>query len=293
MGDNLLPQHFDHRRTFRDNRYVYPVLSRRSHGLSVGVNLNPDKICNFDCIYCQVDRRTDSELRFVEMDRLVDEVEWILDWIVSGQIYKEPGFASVPDHLRRLNDIAFSGDGEPTTFRNFDEIVTRVAEVKASRNLDETRMVLITNASMFHREVVRRGLDILDQNNGEIWAKLDAGTSEYYHLVDRTPIPFQQVLDNIASASQVRPLVIQSLFLEVDGVGPSDDEVAEYCKRLNEFVSSGGQIRLVQVYTVARRPAESYVGPLSDSSVDRIGEEVRSATSLDCECFYGGSIPAE
>lgn len=293
MSDNLLPQHFDHRRSFRDNRYVYPVLSRRSHGLSVGVNLNPDKICNFDCIYCQVDRRTDSDLRFVEMSRLVDEVEWILDWINSGRIFDEPGFSSVPDHLRRLNDIAFSGDGEPTTFRNFDEIVERVAEVKSSRKLDETRIVLITNASMFHRDVVQRGLEVLDQNNGEIWAKLDAGTSEYYQIVDRTPIPFQQVLDNITAASQVRPVVIQSLFLEIDGVGPTDVEIGEYCQRLNEFVRSGGQIRLVQVYTVARRPAESYVGPLSNLAVDRIGEAVRLATGLSCECFYGGSVPSE
>ena len=50
-------------------------------------------------------------------------------------------------------------------------------------------MVLITNASMFHREHVQRGLAILDENNGEIWAKLEAGTEEYYKLVDRTTIP--------------------------------------------------------------------------------------------------------
>ena len=58
--------HTQHQRSFEWNRFVYPVLSRRSKGLSVGVNLNPDKICNFDCIYCQVDRRTESEVRFVE-----------------------------------------------------------------------------------------------------------------------------------------------------------------------------------------------------------------------------------
>ncbi len=48
----------DHRRTFRENLYVYAVVSRRSKGISIGINLNPDKICNFDCIYCQVDRKT-------------------------------------------------------------------------------------------------------------------------------------------------------------------------------------------------------------------------------------------
>ena len=57
----MLPLHTQHERRFEANRFVYPVLSRRSKGLSLGVNLNPDKVCNFDCIYCQVDRTTTSE----------------------------------------------------------------------------------------------------------------------------------------------------------------------------------------------------------------------------------------
>jgi sulfatase maturation enzyme AslB (radical SAM superfamily) len=48
----------DHSRAHANYLYVYPVISRRSRGLSIGVNLNPDKVCNFDCIYCEVDRRT-------------------------------------------------------------------------------------------------------------------------------------------------------------------------------------------------------------------------------------------
>ena len=141
----------------------------------------------------------------------------------------------MPPHLRRLNDIAFSGDGEPTTYKNFDEIIEQCAAVKRDAELrsaecgvrSETsdsalpiphsplKMVLITNASMFHRPHVQRGLEILDENNGEIWAKLEAGTDEYYHLIERTPIPFRQILDNITAAARVRPLVIQSLFMRV------------------------------------------------------------------------------
>ncbi len=81
-------------------------------------------------------------------------------------------------------------------------------------------MVLITNASMFHRPHVERGLAILDANQGEIWAKLEAGTDAYYQLVERTPIPFRQILDNITAAARVRPLVIQSLFMRIHGEPP-------------------------------------------------------------------------
>ena len=73
-GLKVLSPHTDHPRLFQGNKFVYPVLSRRSRGISVGVNLNPDKVCNFDCIYCQVDRRSEAETRFVATDRLLGEL---------------------------------------------------------------------------------------------------------------------------------------------------------------------------------------------------------------------------
>ena len=97
-------------------------------GISVGVNLNPDKVCNFDCIYCQVDR-TRAERDAVRRDRRRCWPSWTqtLDLVASGELYETDKFRDVAGELRRLNDIAFSGDGEPTTFRNFDEIIEHVA----------------------------------------------------------------------------------------------------------------------------------------------------------------------
>jgi wyosine [tRNA(Phe)-imidazoG37] synthetase (radical SAM superfamily) len=279
-----------HPRLFEGSRFVYPVLSRRSGGISLGVNLNPDKICNFDCIYCQVDRTRQSETTFVETDALLEELDRSLRLITSGEIYQTERFRHTPPHLRRLNDIAFSGDGEPTTYRNFDQIIAACAEVKRRHGLDHVKLVLITNASMFHREHVRRGLEILDANQGEIWAKLDAGTEEYYQLIDRTPIPFRQILENITAAARVRPIVIQALFMRVHGQPPSEAEQSAFCDRLNEIVAAGGRIQLVQVYTVARQPAESFVAPLSDGEVDALADLVRRRTGLPATAFYGATL---
>ena len=309
--------HSDHARLFDHNRFVYPVLSRRSGGISIGVNLNPDKICNFDCIYCQVDRTRQSETQFIEIDTLLEELRTTLDHVASGAIYETDKFRNVPLKLRRLNDIAFSGDGEPTTYKNFDEIIERCAAVKReveAASLEcgvrkteggiskltsppsalpllhfTLKMVLITNASMFHRPHVRHGLDILDRNNGEIWAKLEAGTDDYYHLIERTPIPFRQILDNITAAARVRPLVIQSLFMRVKGEPPSSAELEAFCDRLNEITAAGGQLKLVQIYTIARRPAESYVAPLADAEVDNIVDLVKNRTSVKALAFYGSA----
>lgn len=281
-----------HERSFESNRFVYPVLSRRSGGLSIGVNLNPDKVCNFDCIYCQVDRTTQSETRFVEVDALLAELDEMLALATSGEIWQTEKFRDTPGHLRRLNDIAFSGDGEPTTYKNFDEIIGRCAQLKRQHGQGELKMVLITNASMFHRPHVQRGLEILDANGGEIWAKLEAGTDAYYQLVERTPIPFRQILDNITAAARIRPLVIQALFMRIAGEPPPPEELSAFCDRLNEITAAGGKLKLVQIYTVARRPAESFVEPLGDDEVDAIVELVTRRTGLAAQGYYGAKSPS-
>ncbi len=289
MADQRLALYSEHGRTYHENKFVYPVLSRRSGGISIGVNLNPDKVCNFDCIYCQVDRRSEAETQFVETDRLLAELDAMFQFVSSGEIYKDAKFADVPAALRRLNDVAFSGDGEPTTYKNFDEIISAAAGLKEKHGLADVKMVLITNATMFHRPAVERGLAILDAHNGEVWAKLESGTDEYYQLVERTKIPFQRVLDNIAAAAKKRPLVIQSMFMRINGNPPPVAEIAAFCDRLNEIVQAGGKIKLVQIYTVARVPAESFVAALTDAEVDQIVSTVQARTGLAAEPFYGKS----
>jgi len=279
--------HRDHRRTFHENLYVYAVVSRRSKGVSIGINLNPDKVCNFDCIYCQVDRTTPAVVRKVDMNRLRDELDDMLNLVVSGKLFEMERFRETPASLRRLNDIAFSGDGEPTTFPEFFEAVQIAAELKGEWDLPEVKVVLITNASMFHKPRVQEALALLTSNKGEIWAKLEAGTETYYQQVDRTTIPFQRILDNITAEAQRAPLVIQAMFLRMHDQLPPEVELQAFCDRLNEIVKAGGQIKLVQVYTVARVPAETYVSPLSRMEVDQIVDMVQRRTKLPAEGFYG------
>jgi wyosine [tRNA(Phe)-imidazoG37] synthetase (radical SAM superfamily) len=277
----------DHRRDFAANRYVYAVVSRRSKGVSVGVNLNPDKVCNFDCVYCQVDRTTPGFDKDVDVGALGREIGAMLDLITSRALFQHERFRHTPPQLRRLNDIAFSGDGEPTTCPEFLEAVEVAAAAKEARGLDHIKLVLITNATQLQRPRVKEALDVMAANNGEIWAKLDAGTDEYYHRIERTTIPFVRVLANITGAARARPLVIQAMFLRLDGEPPSEAEREAFCARLNEITSAGGRIMRVQVYTVARKPAEANVTALADVEVDAIADLVRRRTGLQAEAYYG------
>jgi len=145
---------------------------------------------------------------------------------------------------------------------------------------------LITNATLFHKPRVRRALEILDANNGEIWAKLDAGTEDYYRQVDRSAVPWRRVLENLREAARARPIVIQSLFLRMHGLPKPPEELAAYCCRLHEIASAGGRIKLVQLHTIARTPAEPWVAPLAYAEVDAFAAEIREQTGLPVAVYY-------
>jgi wyosine [tRNA(Phe)-imidazoG37] synthetase (radical SAM superfamily) len=209
--------------------------------------------------------------------------------VQTGQLFQIERFRATPPHLRRLNDIAFSGDGEPTTCPEFLDAVHAVAGVRVQRGLNDVKLVLITNATQLHRPNVHEALILLGANNGEVWAKLDAGSEEYYHRIERTTIPLRRVLDNITAEARARSLVIQSMFLRLDGEPPTAAEQEAICDRLREIVAAGGRINLVQVYTVARTPAEANVTALSPGEIDALAQKVRDRTGLVAEAYYGSS----
>ena len=288
MADALTHAITSHPRVFEQNRYVYPVISRRSRGLSVGVNLNPDKICNFDCIYCQVDRTVAPQYRNVDLALLETELRHLIEDAQSGVLFNHPNFKDIPDHLKRINDIAFSGDGEPTTYPQFGDVVQLAAEIKSDLNLPDVKIIVITNATRFHRPNVLQALETMHQHNGEIWAKLDAGTAEYYNLVERTKVDFNTVIENLHTAAQRWPVVIQSLFMKIHNESPTSQEIDAYCNILEDIQQKGGALKGIQIYTVARRPAEPYVAPLTNEEVDHIATRVKEALNhVPVDVYYG------
>ncbi len=120
----------------------------------------------------------------------------------------------------------------------------------------------------------------MDADGGEIWAKLDAGTEAYYRRVARSNVSFSRILDNLREAAAARPIVVQSLFVRIRKQPPPLPEQEAYCQRLNQIVAGGGHIKLVQIHTLARPPAESWVTALSDEQLGTLGELVRRRTGL-------------
>lgn len=276
-----------HDRNWGGNRYVYAVVSRRSGGISIGINLNPGKGCNFNCIYCQVDRISPPAVRKVDLGIVEQELYRLLESERNGELYETSPSDLMAVGFRGIRDIAFSGDGEPTTFAGFEEAVSIAANARRHFGLEKAKLVLITDAAYLARPSVRSALQLLHTNNGEVWAKLDAGTDAYYQMVNRPNVPLRKVLDNILDAARNHPLVIQTLWMRIRGQIPPDSEIDAYCRRLNELLQNGAQLKALQLYTIARDPAESYVGPLSDAELDHIAATVREAVAAPVQTYYG------
>jgi len=290
--NELIKAHMNHPRLWRDFDYCYPVISRRAKGVSLGVNLNPDRICNFDCVYCEVDRVNPPKRKDVDLDQLEQEMAFLLDLTVSGELFATPPFDGSASHHRRLNDIAFSGDGEPTTSRVFAECVTRLARLKSDRGLNDVKLVLITDSSRLQAPDVIRGLEVLMANHGEIWAKLDAGTEAYYREINRSKVSFTRILENLSATAKRWPITIQTLFLEWNGQCVSDGELEAYLECLRAIREAGGHLQALQLYTIARSTPEAAALPLKASILDGLANKVRKALpDLAVETYYGPDQP--
>ena len=205
----------------------------------------------------------------------------------DGTLFESEPFVHVPASWRRLNDIAFSGEGEPTTCPRFEEAVNAIWQIREEAELESVKLVLITNATSLNRPQVQRGIQQMQAGAHEIWAKLDAGTNASYLAINRAHVPYARILKNITQTACWCPLIIQSLFLRRCGKPPDDNEILAYSARLNEVQAGGGKILNVQLYTLARPAPATWASALSDNELNRIAAMVSKWTGLTCEVFYG------
>lgn len=266
------------------NRHVYAVISQRARGLSIGVNLNPDQRCSFDCAYCEVDRDTPGRKRNVDVKAMATELERLLTLHHAGRLGELDWFRNLPPELLELKEVALSGDGEPTLCPNFDEVVREVLYLRSRRKVPFFKTVLITNGTGLDSSHVAAGLDLLCQQD-EVWIKLDAGTQEYFEKVNRSTVPLWRILANILAVSKKRPVIIQSLFPLLNGQEPPGEEIEQYVRRLQELKAAGAQVSMVQVYSAHRPSHRPNCEHLALQSLSRIAQQVRKVAGFRAEVF--------
>ncbi len=262
--------HEMHERGARGGRYVYAARSRRAGGISVGINLDPQATCNFGCVYCEVIPRAGSVGKGGRPP--IDPAE------VARELGEELGRWPAPGPgVDTVRDIAFAGDGEPSTFPGFFRLAGLLLDARDARGFASVPLVLITNGSGLGRPEMVAAHDLFAARGGTFWIKLDAGTEGWYREICRTEVPFDRVLDNLRAAARRHPVVVQSMFLSWHGREPTKGEVAAWTGRLGDVVAAGGRLALVQVYTVARATAEPGAGALAAGVLEGIAAAARAA----------------
>lgn len=275
---------FGRPRDFLNNHFVYLVISSRARGLSLGINVNPDKYCNFDCVYCEVDRRLPSSAAKMDVELMAAELRRTIAFVQQGRLRELPAFHNLPDELLQLRHVALSGDGEPTLAPNFDEVVQAAIGVRALGGFPFFKVVLITNGSGLDQPAVQAGLDHFT-NSDEVWIKLDGGTQEFLNKVNQPKITLEKCLANILFLARQRPVVIQSMFAMCNGEEPSYSDVRQYAGRLKELRRGGAQISMVQVYSATRPSSHSDCSHLPLKTLSFIAQTVRNVAGLKAEVF--------
>lgn len=239
----------DHDRDSAGLRYVYPVVSRRAGGVSVGINLNPNNACNWRCVYCQVPGLVAGAAPPIDVARLEQELGDFLGELLHGDFMER----QVPEGARVLKDVAFSGNGEPTSSRQFAECVAAVGRVLAREGLaGRIPVVLITNGSLVREAHVQAGLEALREIGGVVWFKLDSATDAGMRALNDAKIGPEKVRANLEACARTCPTWLQTIALAFDGKAPSEAEVEAYLALVRSLVEGRVPVRGVLLYGLAR-----------------------------------------
>ena len=240
--------------------YVYPVVSRRAGGVSLGVNLNPNNACNWRCIYCQVPDLKRGGPPPIDLAQLEAELRRMLDAIVHGDFLT----SQVPEAARRLNDVALSGNGEPTSAPEFPAVVQLIGRVLADFGLlGGIKLVLISNGSLAGKARVQAGLKAMAGLNGEVWFKFDRATRAGLRLVNDTECDPERHYRRLKKVAGLCPTWVQTCMFALDGEPPAAAEVDAWLALLARAVAEAVPLRGVLLYGLARPSLQAEADRLS------------------------------
>ncbi len=273
----------NHDRDLAGLTYVYAVLSRRAGGVSVGINLNPNNACNWHCAYCQVPGLVRGKAPDIDLALLERELRGFLADLVHGDWMRR----FVPDEGRVISDIAFSGNGEPTSAAVFPEAVELVLRLRGEFGLDggldgagiegvAVPVRLITNGSLMAQARVQQGVGRLGEGGGEVWFKVDAGEAAAIERINGVNLAPEAIVRNLACCASLCPTWVQTCMFRWDGVAPARAEIDAYL----EVLAQAGVERLqgVLLYGIARpsmQPEAPRLAPLSIDELEAIALRIK------------------
>lgn len=266
----------DHSRDSAGLTYVYPVISRRAGGVSIGINLNPNNACNWRCVYCQVPDLKRGSASQIDLNKLESELRSFLHELVDGDFMQK----HVPPEVRKIHDIAISGNGEPTSAKEFEQVIELIGSILKDFNaLKDLKLVLITNGSLIHRQSVQAGLKRMAQLNGEVWFKFDRALAEERLRTNNTRISLKKIHHHLQIATSLCPTWLQTCVFQINGKPPSEEETNAYLKFISTLKDEGLPLKGVLLYGIARpslQPEAPQLSQVNESWLIAHGEKIKA-----------------
>jgi len=266
----------NHRSDILGLTYVYPVISRRMGGLSIGINFNTNNACNWRCLYCQVPDLKIGAAPDMDFKLLEDELRFFLEDVLSGDFYDR---FQVDEDKRVIKDIAIAGNGEPTSLKEFARAVELIGKIATEAGIfPNSNYVLITNGSLIHQARVQAGLKILKSYGGEVWFKLDSATEEGRALINNSGQSCKASVKNLMLSATLCTTKLQTCLIDYDKQGLTDKERLAYLNLLRSIKQSGCNLQRVMLYTIARpslQPEAMRIAPLSAETLNAFADDIR------------------
>lgn len=262
----------DHNRDVVGLKYVYPVISRRAGGVSIGINLNVNNACNWRCIYCNVPDLSRGNPPPIELDVLEKELRGFLDEVLNGDFMQR----HVDEGDRQLKDIAFSGNGEPTSAKEFPQVIALVEQILRDFNLlGSIKVRLITNGSLMDKPIVIEAVKHLAKCNGEVWFKVDAGSKQGIARINDVTLNPESHIQRLRKCASVCPTFIQTCMFALDGAPPAEDDILAYLHLVNQVKNEVEGVHLYGLARLSMQPESSRLSRLSAEWLEAMAQRIR------------------
>jgi len=229
-------------------KYIYGPIKSRRLGLSLGLSLSADKICDLDCIYCQwgsVGKTVLARKEYARADEIILELK---SWMQKN-----------PKTAQELKFVTLSGLGEPTLNTCIGELIDQL------KNITGLKIAVITNSTLLGDSAVRQGLLKADL----IVPSLDAVDVKIFKRIDRpnAGIKLNEVIDGLVA---LRKEFHGQIWLEVMLVSGVNDDLGH----IEELKKVIGRINpdKIQINSPVRSTAEKNVTAVDKAKLEKIKE---------------------
>jgi wyosine [tRNA(Phe)-imidazoG37] synthetase (radical SAM superfamily) len=187
------------------NSIIFGPIPSRRFGMSLGIDLSPDsKQCNFDCLYCELDKA-----ETVSKQTVILEVEDIIAQLKTA----------LQNH-KNIDVITFTANGEPTLYPKLSTLIDEVDKIKGN-----AKTLILSNGANIYEPQIQQTLSKIDI----VKLSLDCVSEKCFKRLDRVDdsVDCGKIVEGMIAFRQVhkKQLITETLFVKT-----LNDRIGEYSK---------------------------------------------------------------